>query len=164
MVVVPVVAVRATLLACESPSSGAPAAADPSICNADCRQRVDRKRFALRSAIEQRCGLRNLGVVLAIPHMSNGQRSLGGGARRTADRVQMHARRLSLCSALWTIPFVVSRSCGLAVVAQAHRQRIPPPLAWSHAHAHARKPLLIADGWLCGCAAQHSQGGQVRLR
>jgi hypothetical protein len=53
---VPVATVRATLLACESPSSGAPAAADPSICNADCRQRVDRKWPALINAIQQRCG------------------------------------------------------------------------------------------------------------
>ena len=43
-------------------------------------------------------GLRNLGVFLAITHTSSGQRSLGGGVHwRTADHVQMHARRLSLC-------------------------------------------------------------------
>ena len=68
--------------------------------------------------------------------------------------------------ALWTIPFVVSRSCrgcrGCATTASPP-QRIPPPLAWSHAHAHAhaRTPLLNAGG----LAVRHSTAkGQVRLR
>jgi hypothetical protein len=149
---VPVATVRATLLACESPSSGAPAAADPSIGNADCRQRVESEMARLNtcdSTAVRGCGTSvyfSPSPIRAVASAASGGESIGELLimfRCTPDG--------SACAecALWTIPFVVSRSCrgcrGCATTASPP-QRIPPPLAWSHAHAHARKPLLIADG------------------